>query len=94
MEAETMDMSRFDGLTRNLATTRSRRAALAGLVIAALGGSVAEPFALEAVAKGKCPHGKRNCGAGCCPRRADVCCKKYCCKKGYRCCGHGKCCRK
>ncbi len=97
-----MDESKFDALTRDVATAGgSRRQLTFGLTIALLTGAVVMPMAHEAsaaeTAGGACGHGRHHCHGKCCPRRGPVCCKKGCCKKHYHCCkvfGLDACCRK
>jgi hypothetical protein len=90
-----MDGSRFDGLLRDAARRGSRRALVAGVVAALVGGTLLAPWAHEAAASKKCGKGRNQCHGKCCPRNAPVCCRTGCCRKGFQCCQNGtRCCKK
>ena len=88
-EGTTMDDSRFDALTKTLATPTSRRQALKAFAATALAGMLSLSSLDKVFAKPKCHHAGLGCDTDskCC---SNLCCTGICCASGQI-CQNGQC---
>jgi len=87
-----MEPTKFDELTKALATSTSRRNALKAFAATTLGG-VLGLGGLGTAFADACPpgHGLHRCGSLCCTSTESCCHNVACCPEGTRCVGHGNC---